>query len=711
MFVFKRISIAAITWAFPLILCAQSPISWEDFIEQILEEDVDDSQQDKDVYELLEEIHAHPFNLNQATVEDLRQLPFLSEEQARDIVFYRVMYGPLYSTGELMFIETLSKQDREYLQLFCYAGEPAPQQGVKKAQGSLLKNLRNEAILRTDIPFYYKAGQQDYPEEVLAKNPNLSYRGDPLHLAFRYSLSSMNHLFAGVQLEKDAGERGCDYISDYLMLKDYLIGKRSSIREAVLGNYRANFGMGLVMNTNASFDKSMMVNRLGHLEHGFSKHSSTMEAGYLTGAAIRYQYGALTFSAFGGYNKIDGTFAKDSAGITSLKTDGLHRTPLEHSKRRNISVINVGGNIHWESNSQNVQLSATAVATHYSTPLMPKWDTPSTLYRKYNAQGQDFQAYSLAYLWRGNKLKFTGETALSHATGLLTGDGKQLGFATLNTLQYRVNSENTLTASFRYYGAKFVSINGKAFGENARPQNEEGVYLAWNTTMIPGVRIDTYVDLMYFPWLKYSVSNQSYGFDYMLQATLTQSRSSEWFFRYRMKSKQQNAQDEAEQKASIQEQEERETLLHYNMRHTLKVQHTLSVGKAWTFSTTLNGCLVDFGPNMLEKGISIGEHVRWMPITEKVKLDVGFTYFYTDSYDARVYAYEPSLLYSFGLTSYSYHGFRGIVMTSWNICKGLTLTGKFGITKYFNRDTIGSGTELIAANHREDLQVMVRWKF
>jgi hypothetical protein len=50
-------------------------------------------------------------------------------------------------------------------------------------------------------------------------------------------------------------------------------------------------------------------------------------------------------------------------------------------------------------------------------------------------------------------------------------------------------------------------------------------------------------------------------------------------------------------------------------------------------------------------------------------------------------------------------------MTSWNICKGLTLTGKFGITKYFNRDTIGSGTELIAANHREDLQVMVRWKF
>ena len=33
------------------------------------------------------------------------------------------------------------------------------------------------------------------------------------------------------------------------------------------------------------------------------------------------------------------------------------------------------------------------------------------------------------------------------------------------------------------------------------------------------------------------------------------------------------------------------------------------------------------------------------------------------------------------------------------------------MTKYFDRDVIGSGLEMIDANHREDLQVQARWKF
>ena len=33
------------------------------------------------------------------------------------------------------------------------------------------------------------------------------------------------------------------------------------------------------------------------------------------------------------------------------------------------------------------------------------------------------------------------------------------------------------------------------------------------------------------------------------------------------------------------------------------------------------------------------------------------------------------------------------------------------MTKYFNRDVIGSELEMIDASHREDLQVQVRWKF
>lgn len=690
---FLLIGIAAV-W-FPHLWGQEATWTWEGLMEQTMEADGEEDALDEERYELLEELHAHPMNLNEATVEDLLQLPFLNEEQARDIVFYCTMHGPMQSTGELMFIESIGRRERMYLQLFCYAGEVPQKQGTTARQ--LLKHIRNEFALRTDVPFYYKAGQQNYPEEILRKYPNRQYRGDPLHIMGRYSLSSMNHLYAGVQMEKDAGERGVDYLSGYILLKDIKIGKSSSIREAIVGNYRADFGLGLAINTHVSFGKSMMVSNLGHIDRGFSKHSSTLETGYLTGAAIRFQYRHITMSAFGSYNPTDGTLLEDSSGISALKTDGLHRTPLEHSKRHNINIINAGGNIHW--NIKNLQLSATAVITHYSTPLAPKWDTPSTLYKRYNAQGQNFQTYSIAYAWHWRKWQLAGEGAISHAQGLPSGMGHEQGLATLQTLQYKLNSQNTLTMAARYYGAKFVSLNGKAFGENSRPQNEAGVFLAWRSTMLPSLCIDTYVDLMHFPWMKYGVSNRSNGIDGMMQVAFTPNGKSSWMLRYRVKSKEK---DYDESDGSV---------LLYNVRHTLKLQHSYNVGKSWTFRTTLNGCLIKFGPDKPEKGFSVSENVRWAGKSGKLKIDVGLCYFNTDTYNARVFAYEPSLLYSFGLMSYYYKGIRGIAMVNWQICKGLSLTGKLSTTRYFNQDTIGTGTEMIATSHKEDLQLMARWRF
>ena len=706
MTIFRRLTLIAMLQSCSLGTYAQVEPSWEDFAEQSMDEAEEDGEAG---HEQLAELLSHPINLNQASVEELMQLPFLNEEQARDIVFYRFMHGPMRSTGELMFIETLSKQDRDNLQLFCYAGEPE-QNNNRLTTSKLLKHTQHELILRTDIPFYYKAGQQDYSDEVLAKYPNRKYRGDPLHGVFRYRLSSMNHLFAGVQMEKDAGERSIDFLSGHIMLKDIQTGRQSSIREAILGDYRAHFGLGLAINNGINFGKAMMINSLGRMDRGFSKHSSTMETAYLRGAAIRFQYRSLTVSALGSYNKKDGTFLSDSTGISSLKTDGLHRTPLERSKKHNISEVTIGGNIHWEWKS--LQLSATAISTHYSIPLKPKWDTPSTLYRKYNAQGQNFQVYSVGYAWQWQRLRFAGETAMSHAAGLDTGAGRQQGVATLNTLQYRISHQHTLSLAVRYYGAKFVSINGKAFGENASPQNEEGVFIAWKTSMIPGLNLDTYVDLMYFPWLKYGVSNRSYGVDGMVQASYRYSQRSRWLIRYKLKSKQKdfNYGEDTQEEEEI-GTNEAGTAMRYNRKHSLKIQHNLSVGKSWTFRTMLNGCIVDTGHDAAEKGFSVGEHIRWTGHNERLRLDFAITFFNSDSYNARIYSYEPSLLYSFGLTSYFYKGIRSIAMVNWNIYKKLTFTAKFGLTKYFNRDSIGTGTELIAANHREDLQLMVRWKF
>ena len=88
------------------------------------------------------------------------------------------------------------------------------------------------------------------------------------------------------------------------------------------------------------------------------------------------------------------------------------------------------------------------------------------------------------------------------------------------------------------------------------------------------------------------------------------------------------------------------------------------------------------------------------------------TYFNTDTYNARISHYEPSLLYAYGSTLYYYMGVRTSLLASIPLFKqSLYINTKLGITKYFNRSTISSGLERINANHREDLQVQIRWKF
>ena len=378
-----------------------------------------------------------------------------------------------------------------------------------------------------------------------------------------------------------------------------------------------------------------------------------------------------------------------------MKTDGLHRTQLERSKKGNCSTTNLGSNIHWEYKA--LRLSTTFIATHLSVPLRPKHDTASSIYRTYNAHGQDFLVSSLAYAYRFKSITFSGETAFSHIE-------RQNGIATLNSIRWRVNSSNVLTLVGRYYGAKFVSLNRKAFGENATPQNEEGVFLSWTSRSIKNVVLESYADAMYFPWLKSQVSSSSYGFDGMLQASYSPHKRWNLLARYRLKTKQKDFVIERES-GNIK-------MLEYNTNHLVKLQLNLTLSPSLSLRTSATGSLVSFGANPNEKGFAIGEQVRWQNPQNKCRIDVGITYFNTDSYAARLYHYEPSLLYAFGSTAYFYKGIRTTLVALLPLVKkSLFLNAKLGITRYFNRSTIGTGLELINAAHREDLQVLLRWKF
>ena len=76
-----------------LLLCAtaqgqtqpETGTAWEDVVE-IMSECMDEDVMEEDMMEELYETFRNPIDINRATEEQLKQLPFLTDEQAKDIV-------------------------------------------------------------------------------------------------------------------------------------------------------------------------------------------------------------------------------------------------------------------------------------------------------------------------------------------------------------------------------------------------------------------------------------------------------------------------------------------------------------------------------------------------------------------------------------------------------------------------------------------------
>lgn len=657
--------------------------SWDTFIalfDELTDDDTDVSYQEllDDLYEL----YCHPINLNALDSLQLTTLPFLTSTQINDICTYVRFHQPLLSSGELTTIPSLDYRTRRLLQLFTFAGEtPTPTHNLS----TLLRTSRHELTLRTDIPLYTRMGYATYPAEQLRKNPNKVYQGSQPYFSSRYE-TNIGHTEAGLVLEKDPGERGIDYWSAYAVLHP-----QNRFDIIALGCYRAHFGLGLILNTGSSFGKTMTLQSLGSIDRGFRKHSSTSEVNYLRGLATTFQLSStLRLSVFASYAPIDGTLRNDSSGISNLKRDGLHRTLLEISKKGNLRKTDGGINLQWQPH--RLKLSASAVFTHFSLPLRPVSNTPSSRYRRYNAHGKDFANASFSYSYITRTWRLSGETATDRRGHV----------ATLHMFQTNLKG-HTLTLIPRYYPARFVSINGHTFSDNSTPQNECGVYLGWSHSLSHNSSLSAYADLIYFPWLKYQVSQSSRALDAQIQYTLTPRKNRVWNVRYRIKRKQKN------QTLSTSSP----VFIAFNTSQTLRTQYATSLSPHLNLQAHASLQLLHTPANGTQTGYALSSIVHWhRPSSRRsagaYNLRIGFNYFHTDGYSTRITSYEPGLLYTLGMHTYQGHGIRSLLTFQLPLSSHITLLGKASTSYYFDRKRIGSGLNEIRQNHCEDLAFQLR---
>ncbi len=668
--------------------------TWREYIYQLVEEENLNSDIIENMYEELQNLESNPLNLNTLKKEDLEDIPVLSNEEINQIFEFLKKNRPVMTVFELRNVRNLSYRTIQLIIPFFYVGEyvgiDTPDRISEDSRdhklSDMLKFGRHDIQIRFDKTLTQRAGYGHFSDSILERYPNRKYRGEDFYNSLRYSLKHRDRVQMGFTAEKDAGEpllkkgfkKGYDHYGFHLILNN--LGKFKTL---AIGDYKLSFGQGLILNNDFVGIKSWGLDNISRRTIKPKRHFSTAEYGFFRGSAALFEIKNISFISFYSNRLIDANIS-ETGDITSFKTDGVHRTLLEISKKRNTREQVLGANINYKKN--RFQTGINYVYYEYNKTHNPTISD----YNRYYFRGSSNYNASADYSYQLPGFIFAGETAMS----------KNGSVATINSFQYRPSTTISLSFLHRHYPISYNALHAQAFAEGSRIQNEKGIYLGASFQPYKRLAINSYIDFIRYPWPKYGVDKPSKATDIYMLGTYNLTQDSNIEVRYKYKMKEKNVTDNNTKTKSV---------LPYDT-HKLRLRYSTVINNSLDLRTNLDFARYKVRLSGKELGFMISQNVNYKPNNNLIT-NAFIALFNAETNNARVYSYERSLMSSFYMPSFYGKGIRYALSLRFELTKALSLSSKLGRTRYFNREVIGSGADQINGNSRTDLNTYIRWRF
>jgi hypothetical protein len=110
----------------------------------------------------------------------------------------------------------------------------------------------------------------------------------------------------------------------------------------------------------------------------------------------------------------------------------------------------------------------------------------------------------------------------------------------------------------------------------------------------------------------------------------------------------------------------------------------------------------------VQKGWLVSQSARYSK--GAIQVTGGLALFNVDGYYARFYLSESCLQYAWSIPMFYGKGMRAHVVVRWNINENFSLAAKYGITRYFDRGSVGSGAAETEGPARQTWFVQMRLK-
>ncbi len=599
----------------------------------------------------LRDLASHPLDLNTATEEDLQKLRFLSPEQIDAILLY-VYQHPMHSIYELQLIPELKQYEIRNLLPFVTVKEKSTEK--KLYWKEVLPLGQHDIYLRTDARNIQSNGK------------------DPFYVSLKYGFNFSNRIQWGITAEHDVGEPwwrkgkiyGFDFYSGYFQMQDIGI-----LDKLVVGDFRASFGQGLVMNMNRLYGgKTSLVTQAGMGNEGLKRFASTTEYDFLRGAGATLNCGqGFKLTAFYSARKID---SRPNNGITtSLPETGYHITDTEINGKRTTWQQVIGLNLTWRY--KHLKLGLTMSENILGDTLKP---TPN-YYNKPYFHGKRQASIGLNYYYHYQHWSIFGEVATAQNT--------QWGWANITAVRFAPVSDISLIALYRYYSPTYDNMLGNAFAENSRNNDENGLYLGAEIKRIRNWRFALYADGWYFSLPKYGIREKSYGWDVFGQADYytTDNLNMSW----KVRAKQKGPKDK------------------YSLRYQLRWAQD-----GWKTNTMIEGNIAVQESESINQDITFGGVIAQdiaytfpqIPITLQARIAA----FHTKDYDNRIYLYENDVLHAYSTPSLYGVGGRFYFNARYKINETISIYTKIAHTAY----TTAWATEKEIPANKTDVRLLVR---
>ena len=660
-------------------------------IEKLLEaNDIESSESYyEDMVNTLVRLTGQPININTAGFDSLKTLFFLSDAQIDNLLEFRKKQGAFTHPNELLLVVGISQQDLSNIKPFIHVGPYTP----TKTTGH---HLSQEILARLKTNRPKQAGYKKYSrkaflyeKDYLAKQ-RTRFEGPPVGTLFKYKLTNMQHWQGGLTLENDAGENyftqkqntGFDFLSAHLSFTP-----RKIINQVIVGDYKLQWGQGLIAWSGYSSGKSTSTLSNEKSGNGIAPYTSTDENRFLRGIALNiHPARMLTTEVFVSYKKTDGnlldldTLAPEILQTATLYETGYHRNTAECEKKHNLKELTTGLSVRL--NHKYFRIGMQFLYYNFS----PALSIGKASYQQYNETGVHRTLASIDYKTGGYHFYLFGETARSD-------NGT---WATVNGLRYSGIPRLALCALYRHYDKGYRSHYNNGFSEYSNTTNEEGYYLGLESSPFANIRINAYYDRFRFFSPRYQATIPGTGQETVGEITLT-IHAWEYSFRFKHEDKPEDYKiGNTLQSVSRRKQE-------YRLQLTCPVCLQLQARIRASYTRYLK-------KEKHETGYLLYQDFMYTSIQEKLKAQFRLAYFDTDSYNARIYAYENNVLYGYSFPAYYNRGFRSYLNLNWKPYPLITFYLKAGITYYPDKSTLSSSLTQVNDNKLFDLTLQIRIK-